>query len=313
MVDDKLRYTTLDIVRCIAIVLLLFAHISAAIGSSINEPFGIPRFYYVTWGGVAVTLFLIVSGAVLQVQYGDKDYAYIQFIKRRFSRIYPVYYTCLIFGIGVYCLRSWYLTGHALSNLSILGIDDIILSFTGFYAFVGKWGGPFNDASWYIALIISMYFVFPLLSKQMKMNPHRCIVVLLLISIASRLFLGINRILPYRPLDWFPLCRIFEFSLGVYLVTILPKTHFNKPQLSLLLTKLIKFFSELSFPLFLVHYPFLFMIKYLTTKGVNLHLAILTYLTFSITLSWIILIFDKKIPRSKFSTRKNIYMSSLGT
>jgi peptidoglycan/LPS O-acetylase OafA/YrhL len=275
----------------------LLGHIGAAIDNPIGLPFGIPHFYYVTFGGVAVTLFLIISGAILQLKYGNGKYKYLQFLTKRFSRIYPIYYISLLFGIAVYCLRSWYFTGNLLSSFSRLKIEDIILSITGSYAFVGKWGGPFNDASWYIALIISMYILFPFLSVQIKRKPRLSIAILFLISFVSRSILGVYKILPYRPLDWFPLCRIFEFSLGIYLAVILHRALFYKPKLSFNLNKFIYFVSELSFPLFLIHYPFLFMIRYLTEKGINQILAICFYLAFSIILSWLILIVDKKIPR----------------
>jgi peptidoglycan/LPS O-acetylase OafA/YrhL len=59
-----MKFIGLDLIRCVAIVLLLLAHISQAI----NNPFGsfdIPHFYHVSLGGGAVTIYLILSGIVL--------------------------------------------------------------------------------------------------------------------------------------------------------------------------------------------------------------------------------------------------------
>jgi len=93
------RFIGLDFARCVAIALLLLAHIGQTINNPIATFFGIPHFYYITLGGLAVTIYLILSGAVLELQYGRKDIIYLQFIAKRFLRIYPVYYLSLLFGI----------------------------------------------------------------------------------------------------------------------------------------------------------------------------------------------------------------------
>jgi hypothetical protein len=49
------------------------AHIGQSIDSPWGDAFGVPNFYYVTLGGVAVMIFLALSGAVLQLQYGHKS------------------------------------------------------------------------------------------------------------------------------------------------------------------------------------------------------------------------------------------------
>ena len=64
-----MRFIGLDLVRCLAIALLLLAHIGYAIKSPIGNAFGLRNFYYVSFGGLAVTIFLILSGVVLELQY----------------------------------------------------------------------------------------------------------------------------------------------------------------------------------------------------------------------------------------------------
>jgi peptidoglycan/LPS O-acetylase OafA/YrhL len=109
---------------------------------------------------------------------------------------------------------------------------------------------------------------------------------------------GKYEILPMRPLDWFPLCRIFEFSLGIYLSIVLPRTPLNYIESSGRSASFISFIAKISFPLFLIHYPLLFIIGYLTRRGVDELLAICLFILVSLTLSWIILAIDSRLPRS---------------
>ena len=165
---------------------------------------------------------------------------------------------------------------------------------------------------------MAMYALFPVVLFAMKRKPHITILILLIISFAARYYvgqkgvplLGTNLIedlegwvyrqfgfMPGRPGDWFPPCRIFEFSLGVYLALILPKAlWFSLPSR---LSKLIQFISDLSFPLFLIHHPFLFIILYLNTKGLPLSFSILLYLSLMFYVSHLLYNLDRRFPRKK--------------
>jgi peptidoglycan/LPS O-acetylase OafA/YrhL len=292
------RFIGLDFARCVAIALLLLAHIGQEIRNPIGDFFGVPYFYYVSLGGLAVTVFLILSGAVLELKYGGLKIRYLQFISKRCLRIYPVYYLSLLLSIMIYFIRFYPDTGHFWAIFSKLGIRDIILSFTGGYAFVGGWGGPFVANSWFIALIMTMYILFPFLSREINKRPIVSISFLFLISFMSRLIVGKYGILPNRPLDWFPLCRIFEFSLGIYLSIALHSVSINYSKSSKHLASFISFISEISFPLFLIHYSLLFLINSLMRCGVNQLLAICLFILISFALSWIILVIDNRLPKS---------------
>jgi len=87
----KQRFFLLDVIRTIAISLVLVAHIAQRIGSPLGKFGGINNFYYVSLGGLAITVFLILSGICLELNYGNK-FNYLKFMVRRILRIYPVYY-----------------------------------------------------------------------------------------------------------------------------------------------------------------------------------------------------------------------------
>jgi peptidoglycan/LPS O-acetylase OafA/YrhL len=297
------RNIGLDLLRCGAIVLLLLAHIGQSIDSPLGRFFGIPNFYYVSLGGLAVTIFLLLSGAVLQMQYGHKSINYPQFLAKRWLRIYPVYYLSLIFGFVVYCLRSQQEQGSIVAGLTKLGLGDVVLGLTGTYALVGKWGGPLVGTSWFLGLIMILYLCFPLLSRLMRHWPHSTIQLLLVMSVLSRLFLGQHDVLPMRPLDWFPLCRLFEFGLGIYLVRVVPAMQWLQLRWLEPVAPMIAFVSEISFPVFLIHYPFMFVIKVLIQKGVNQAVAIGFFLALTCGFSWMLMIVDQRIPRKALLNR----------
>ncbi len=289
----------LDLARAGAIALLLVSHISETIGSSLGRFFGIPWFYPVSPGGVAVTIFLIVSGIVLELRYGGGNFRYFDFLLKRCLRIYPVYYIALFIGLSVYVYSAYRQTDTIHSLFSGLGPSDLILSVTGFYAFAGKWGGPFIGASWFVGLIIIMYTIYPILSRAIAKSPHTTIAVLLVISALSRILLGryFWLLLPKRPIDWFPLCRVFEFSLGIYAAHVLRPSMWSALNSAKRTSVLIAFVSRISFPLFLIHHPLCFMIPSLIQFGVHQSLAIFVFLLTSFLLSWLALGVDQHIPR----------------
>ncbi len=162
------RVFWLDAVRCLAIVLVLAAHIANRVGSVVDTRFGIHGFWFDNVGGLGVTLFLIVSGAALQLRFRENKASYWTFVSRRLTRIYPVYWMCVPVGAAMFFARSYYESGGLGRALSELGLSDIVWSATGLYAFAGKWGGPFLPTSWFIALIVALYLIYPFMAQHMS-------------------------------------------------------------------------------------------------------------------------------------------------
>jgi peptidoglycan/LPS O-acetylase OafA/YrhL len=62
---------------------------------------------------------------------------------------------------------------------------------------------------------------------------------------------------------------------------------------------LITFVSELSYPLYLMHYQLLFVLQDLVRRGVGRVLAIAAFVALSVAVSWLGLVLDRKIPRPR--------------
>jgi peptidoglycan/LPS O-acetylase OafA/YrhL len=250
------RILAFDIVRIIAIILVVAEHMALpgilSIGA-LNQSYGIAGFDG-TIGNWGVILFILISGCVLEYTYGKKirnvasKFNYRSFIEKRLLRIYPAYWfsilLALLFNIGL---------------ISQLGWIEYVRTLSGFYAFttlsipqISALGGPINPMGWFIGLIVCLYLLFPLISRFLAYAGFGGMTLIFFLS----WFFVISLPSGYVGLSsyWFPLARLFEFSLGIYIVQkgLNLKTANN--------SKAIRFLSDLSFPLFLVHAPVLYIL-----------------------------------------------------
>ena len=113
--------------------------------------------------------------------------------------------------------------------------------------------------------------------------------ILLIISIISRLLVSKYWIDSYRPIDWFFLCRIFEFGFGVWLARSKKILIFLNKQNFGVFNKPVCFFAIISFPVFLVHQPLLFIIEK------DNWISIVVFLLITIALSYLILVLERTI------------------
>lgn len=285
------RSVLLDVLRILSVGAVITGHILQEFDHPWGNKFGIPGFYYVSMGGLAVTVLIIISGIVLGLRYTIENIRYWNFFKKRILRIYPIYYLVLIGGILTYVIRDVAGAGPG----GDLSLWDIPLALTGTYAFFGRWGGPFIGTSWFLGLIMTLYLAFPLLEDWLEKNPRQTLAILLIISVGSRFILGKVYLLPPRSHDWFLLCRIFEFGLGIYLAKNLPKDFWYVLNGEDRLDWFINYLGELSFPLFLAHWPIFHTIKHLRFSINSTPVWISVFLLVSLAASVIIHLIDKRL------------------
>jgi len=287
------RYILLDLIRFLALLGVVAVHLFQVFDNPLGGFFGLKNFYYVSIGGLSVTIFIILSGLVLELTYQNRDIGYIEFVRKRIFRLYPIYYLALLLGIITYAIQLYY--GVLPDVYRNIGPFDVLFSLAAFYPFVGKWGGPFVPTSWFIGLIVGLYFLYPVIAATIRKRPHITILTLLVISAATRFFVGNYHLLPTRPLDWFPLCRVFEFGFGIYLAHIVNKEQWKMLNGTGRMQSVIMFCGAISFPLFLVHRNILDIIKYLPDLGIGPTLWVPLFFVLSLWISWLFLRFDHKI------------------
>jgi peptidoglycan/LPS O-acetylase OafA/YrhL len=219
-------------------------------------------------GNIGVELFIILSGCVIEYRYGKQVKAglleYSRFIKKRIIHLYPAYWMSMLLSIA--------LTPTLLS----LGAIEILNTASGFWILEHSGSGipdlvqPINLMGWFIGLMIILYLMYPMLSlviAEYKYGIHG----IFLAAAAVRIIL--LAIWPHGN-EWygFPLSRMFEFALGIWLVQ---EGWYWKTKSS---NRVIAYLSDLSFPVFLVHY---LLLGFLTT---NLALYIVVVLATSATI-----------------------------
>lgn len=86
------RSLVLDILRILAISLVFLAHFAQELDWDAGGGFfGIKNFYYVSFGGVGVSLFLILSGVLAGLSDSRKQLSYLKYLTKKVFRIYPLY------------------------------------------------------------------------------------------------------------------------------------------------------------------------------------------------------------------------------
>ena len=281
-----MRSSLLDLLRILAISLVLVQHSAMWLNQSWPPIYYIKGLNYVSLGHLGVTIFLLVSGIALRLN--DRGQGVAAFYTRRLQRIYPVYWMALALSLAMGLAFHW-------DNFPKDWVEGA-LTITGLCVFAGRLGCWLTPA-WFIGLILSFYAVYPWLSRLINRAPRITLEALLLISLASRL--SVDGYLPNYPTEWFPLGRVFEFGLGIYLaqeVRLAPALRWRAPAP---ISRILEILGELSFPAFLVHWLFRNVYWHL---GPPLH--VLVFLIMTISVSFVVLSVDSYLQRALFGAAR---------
>jgi peptidoglycan/LPS O-acetylase OafA/YrhL len=295
------RILFFDIMRIAFVALIVYGHSQFDFLSWLNKILYIDGYtplniYPVGLAPLSVYGLIFVSGAVIEYHYKGIEHfsEYIKFLFKRCIRLYPAFWMSLIFGILLFPI------------VLKAGIFDVFFEFTGFYVILGKGPGNINIMGWFIAAIMSLYLLFPFISKIVKKYQFYSIVVFLLISFSCRFFLLTYNVVPLEFFfRWFPLCNLFEFGLGIYIVQnkLYPQNMTNHPTIHQL--------SDLSYYVFLFHWIVLCIFSYTVNNFQLFYICEILGLNFPnmlaylcdycfmmatiLIVSWVAMALDKKI------------------
>lgn len=240
--------------------LIVWYHIAITYNYVWRRSITIPMIYNINIGNIGVTLFLILSGLVLELTYGQKKLGLREFYPKRIVKIFTVYWVCVAFALVIRGYKNLVYFEKPLLDCAECTFVNVTCTLGGFCSQIGLWGGPFMRTAWFIGLIAVLYLFFPLFSRQIQARPHRFLAVLFLVSLLSRILLKSVEFPFYDPLEWFPLNRVFEFGLGVYLAQWVTEKQLTVANWHPKQVAFLGFLGELSFPLFLLHYELDFLI-----------------------------------------------------
>jgi peptidoglycan/LPS O-acetylase OafA/YrhL len=250
-VTGSQRLLFFDILRIFFVAAIVYDHFRFSYFAGVNGLFftdGFLPFNIYTAGlqGWAVFGLIFVSGAVLEYNYKRIEgyWEYLKFLFKRCIRIYPAFWLSLLFGLFLNIALTSSAAGEIIRN----NLFYIIFEYTGFFVILGQGPGFINTMGWFIGTIILLYLLFPWLSQFVRKYQLIAIIAIMIVTYSSRwLFFTYNALLPDLLWRWFPLCNLFEFCLGIYVIQMnfYPKNVKSYP--------IIHEIAELSFYVFLFH------------------------------------------------------------
>lgn len=151
----KERIWAFDFVRAISALGIVVYHFS------IHSNCGYKPFLYFKngdYGAVFVTIFLMISGAMLYYNY-ENGIKLKPFLYKRWKSIYPMYYIAFLhyYLKMVFKTSNWFYNGNPQSLLlTILGMDGYLSDRVITYFLVGEW---------FVGAIAIIYILFPVMLK----------------------------------------------------------------------------------------------------------------------------------------------------
>lgn len=154
----KNHYIGVDIVRSIALLLVMVYHVYVLNGSVTSTHINFIDKWIELGGEIGVTCFFCISGFGIYWSL-KKDGKYTKFIYKRIKRIVPQYYVTIIVLL---------LIGEYTIFLSKDNLIMVILYFIFGQNIVPSWAGAINGALWTMAVIVQFYIVAPWIYKLIK-------------------------------------------------------------------------------------------------------------------------------------------------
>jgi peptidoglycan/LPS O-acetylase OafA/YrhL len=267
IVDNmKPRFLYLDLLRIGALALVVYAHSMNVLGFADPISNFTTQYFSRSIGNIGVIVFVLISGIVINHSSGElqslKEIA--SFYKHRFLRIYPAFIISVIAAILCY---GWYRT-HP--------IQEAVVELVGLAGIKGA-TTIINGSAWFITVILLLYLAYPFLEYAVRKQPALSLIGLSIIPYLADIecTFGGN-------LFWY----VFIFTIGIFIAQkqLYPATMHTNECLS--------FCCELSFYVFLLHYPILYngMINVYSVIGVGVVITPLMQILIYLLLLWIVVI-----------------------
>jgi peptidoglycan/LPS O-acetylase OafA/YrhL len=161
----------------------------------------------INFGGTGIHTFLFASGFGLYLSQLQKPIPYLEFLKKRFTKIY-IPYILVVTATALICLfiplyeNSW---NHYLSHVFLYKMFDQDLI------------GTYGYQLWFISTIIQFYLVFPLIVGLRDLTSGKSFLwVGLIVSWAWAFLILILHREEFRNWNSFFLMYLWEFILGMY-------------------------------------------------------------------------------------------------
>jgi peptidoglycan/LPS O-acetylase OafA/YrhL len=168
---------------------------------------------------LGVSFFFVLSGYVLMLAYGNqKSVSKLEFFKKRFARIYPVYF------IGIVLMVIYYLTSSYLGNGKDVDFLEVLSNLFLIQAWIPQHALTINFVGWSLSVEVLFYMLFPLVLKIFNhFSLKRLVVVVFFFWGLSQIsFWGLKTSELYKGFPsnshnfifYFPLLHLNQFLIG---------------------------------------------------------------------------------------------------
>lgn len=161
------RNRILDVVRGLATLMIVAFHFEIELDSKGKNFFPRSLTYWrsADWGGIAVFMFFILSGAVHYLKYSDFLQAK-KYYKSRLLSIFPMFYIAYaLAAVAEICLRGDTFTKGTApwkAILTVIACDGYIPALNPTFYLVGEW---------FTTVILFIYLIFPLIRIALREKP----------------------------------------------------------------------------------------------------------------------------------------------
>lgn len=202
----KKRIDQYDSIRTWCTLLIIIGHLDVYIT---QYAIGNATPLFNLWGyangsilGIAVSAFFILSGASLMCSYGTRDFSLKEYVIKRFYSIYPMFYVAWIVFYFIYFFAGNTIRAEMWKIIfTILGIDGYLTFVMDNFYLIGEW---------FLAVIIILYVIFPIL-LWIRKKSVLALVVLAILSYVIGCYLQNVGVNSYA----FPMTRVLEFVFGM--------------------------------------------------------------------------------------------------
>lgn len=157
-----------------------------------------------SFGGAGVHVFILCSGFGLYLSYLKKPLPYMDFLKRRFGKVWvPYAIAVLLWGLWYLIAKGYFPLSEVASHLLLYKMFSSELDISLCYPY------------WFISAIVQFYLFWPLIVKAYRMRWGGCL--LLMMSLAWSTVVGVLGLEEERPWGSFFLQYLWEFGLGMWI------------------------------------------------------------------------------------------------
>lgn len=155
-----------------------------------------------SFGGAGVHVFILCSGLGLYLSYLKKPTGYIEFLKRRFSKVWiPYAIVVLLWGLWLLASKEEFPLREVTSHLLLFKMFSTELDTSLCYPY------------WFISTIVQFYLAWPLIVRMYKVG----VILALVISLSWSTVVGMLGFEEERPWGSFFLQYLWEFCLGMWI------------------------------------------------------------------------------------------------